>query len=378
MTFSVSVDIPRWQAHLDAVVAREPGIVPVVKGHGYGLGTALLAEQATRLGVDTVAAGTPAEARRVLETFGGTVVVLEPWTPATPAPSPAQVPRTVRTIGSVVSLEAALDAAEQGSRAPFVVELDSSMQRHGLSAAELAWLRHRLLPLTGTPGTPGVLRGFAVHLPVCGGRRGELHAVARQLAGAGWATTLWVSHAGAAQLAAVQAAVPTVRLRERVGTRLWLGDRGALEASGRVLDVRHVAPGARLGSARWRARTRTVVVVSGGTAHGVGLHAEPAVGLRHQLVGVARGVAALVGVRPSPFVLGGHRLRFVDTPHMQVSMLALPPGVPEPQVGDAVPCQVRMTTSSFDAVVPLGGSILPGQRSYLPPPTPPLGIPPLR
>ena len=55
------VDGPRWRAHLERVVASHPGIVPVAKGNGYGLGNRRLAEVAQELGADTVAVGTYAE-----------------------------------------------------------------------------------------------------------------------------------------------------------------------------------------------------------------------------------------------------------------------------------------------------------------------------
>ena len=38
MTFELRVDAARWRRHLAAVAAGTPGLVPVVKGNGYGLG----------------------------------------------------------------------------------------------------------------------------------------------------------------------------------------------------------------------------------------------------------------------------------------------------------------------------------------------------
>ncbi len=61
MTFTLYVDEDRWRAHLPSVVDATPGIVPVIKGNGYGLGNARLAAEAARLGVDTVAVGTTDE-----------------------------------------------------------------------------------------------------------------------------------------------------------------------------------------------------------------------------------------------------------------------------------------------------------------------------
>ena len=61
MTFTLYVDEHRWRAHLRATVAATPGIVPVIKGNGYGLGNERLAAEAALLGVDTVAVGTTDE-----------------------------------------------------------------------------------------------------------------------------------------------------------------------------------------------------------------------------------------------------------------------------------------------------------------------------
>ena len=93
-----------------------------------------------------------------------------------------------------------------------------------------------------------------------------------------------------------------------------------------------------------------LVVVSGGTAHGVGLEApKPVSGV------VARGkVAALGGLEAagrvlSPFHVGGKQRWFAEPPHMQCSMLLVPDDV-EVALGDQLTCDVRFTTTTFDRV----------------------------
>ncbi len=81
MTFSLYVDEPRWRNHLRATVEATPGIVPVIKGNGYGLGNVRLAAEAAALGVDTVAVGTTDELPAVREAFPGDVLVLTPSYP---------------------------------------------------------------------------------------------------------------------------------------------------------------------------------------------------------------------------------------------------------------------------------------------------------
>ena len=61
MSFVLHVDGERWRAGHDRFVADHPGVVPVIKGNGYGFGRDLLCAEATRLGVPMVAVGTYAE-----------------------------------------------------------------------------------------------------------------------------------------------------------------------------------------------------------------------------------------------------------------------------------------------------------------------------
>src|SRR4051794_11625810 len=83
MPLTLYVDGERWRAHLHQVRDAHPGIVPVLKGNGYGFGIERLASRSAWLGVDTVAAGTYGEVAAAAEGFcgasGGSVMVLSPW-----------------------------------------------------------------------------------------------------------------------------------------------------------------------------------------------------------------------------------------------------------------------------------------------------------
>ena len=69
-------------------------------------------------------------------------------------------------------------------------------------------------------------------------------------------------------------ALPDLPVRLRVGTRLWLGERSALRAAGTVLAVHPTPQGQSAGYHQRRGpRDGYVVVVSGGTSHGVALTA---------------------------------------------------------------------------------------------------------
>lgn len=61
MSFVLHVDGERWRAAHDRFVADHSGVVPVIKGNGYGFGRDLLCAEAARLGVPMVAIGAYAE-----------------------------------------------------------------------------------------------------------------------------------------------------------------------------------------------------------------------------------------------------------------------------------------------------------------------------
>jgi hypothetical protein len=141
-------------------------------------------------------------------------------------------------------------------------------------------------------------------------------------------------------------------LRVRTGTRLWLGDRGALRAAGTVLAVHPISEGTHVG---YRQRTGpkngTLVVVSGGTAHGIGLSApSPAASLRQRVVSAGIGALDAAGRAMSPFSWEGRQRWFAEPPHQHHSMIWLPEDCVLPQVGDHLAAEVRFTTSTFDAV----------------------------
>lgn len=341
MTFTLYVDEDRWRTHLRSVVDVTPGIVPVIKGNGYGLGNRRLAQEAARLGVDAVAVGTSDELPAVCEVFGGDVLVL---TPSYPRPDDDPTGRVVQTVAHLETLRAAT-----GSRV--VLEAMTSMRRHGLTVDEVQDLAGLL---------PGVRHeGLAFHLPMDrhGGYdpAGEVGEWLRRLAAAGVPTDVaWVSHLTAADLAVLRTQFPGTTFRPRIGTSLWLGDRGALTARGTVLDVHPLARGEHYGYRRHRTvRDSHLVVVSGGTAHGVALEAPRTVrGPAGRARALAIGTLAAANRSLSPFGWAGRRWWFAEPPHMHVSLLLLPASVAPPAIGAELDCEVRLTTIHPDRVTP--------------------------
>jgi hypothetical protein len=165
--------------------------------------------------------------------------------------------------------------------------------------------------------------------------------------------TLWLSHVSAAGVEALRAEHPDVVFRPRIGTELWLGDPGALTVTSTVCDVHRVKRGQRYGYRGRRAPwDGTLVVLAGGTAHGLALQAPRFVrGLRARIaLGAEFGLAELNLAR-GPFTIGNRRPMLAEPPHMQVSLVLLPDGVEPPAIGAEVPVQVRKTTARPDRVV---------------------------
>jgi alanine racemase len=339
MPLSLYVDGERWRAHLRTTAASHPGIVPVAKGNGYGFGLPCLARRAAWLGADMVAVGTYDEAPEVLKRFDGAVLVLSPWRPFLRAP---QDRRLVHTVGRGDDLKALTDSSPPRERPRVVLEGLTSMRRHGLTPQEL----------TGLDVSGVAVQGIALHLPMSGDRVAETESWLQTARAAGLSDRLFVSHLSDAELADVRGRHPDLTVRPRIGTALWLGDRGALSPRATVLDVHAVDRGDRVGYRQRRSPRRGhILVVAGGTAHGIGLAAPTAAtSVRSRLVAAATGSLDAAGLALSPFSVGGRKRWFVEPPHMQVSMVFLPEGAAVPAVGDEVAVDVRYTTTRFDRV----------------------------
>jgi alanine racemase len=330
MPLTLHVDQTRWRDHLRAT--WNPSIIPVAKGNGYGFGRDQLLAEAVFLGAKTVAVGTYDELPKKLETD---VVVMSPWRPFLEVPKNRQVIHTVSRLADLVTIPA---------RSRVLVELQTSMRRHGIGTGELMYV-----------ASNGALdrvkfEGWSMHLPIgTGGAAGNLREAA-ELARAAHRVRparLWVSHVPADRLAEIGEDVVL-----RMGTALWLGDRAALQVRATVLDVHVVRRGERVGYRQRRVPgDGHVLVVSGGTAHGVGLEAPAAAAtVKQRAVSLAKGGLDAAGMALSPFSIAGKQRWFAEPPHMQASMLYLPSSVKAPSVGDEITVDVRFTTTTFDSI----------------------------
>jgi Alanine racemase, N-terminal domain len=277
----------RWREHLLTVADATPGIVPVIKGNGYGFGLRQLAEESATLGAATVGVGMPSEVDTVREAFPGDVVILNPWDPSAELAGKLTAESSVITTVSRLP-DLALLAGRDG-RPRVVVEVLTSMQRHGIRPDDLGQVAALL---------PGVrFEGWTIHLPLHADGR---YVEAERLAHAALATapgTLWFSHLPAEETAALArqlggADADPVPVRQRVGTRLWL-DRASRSTTATVLDVHEIKRGERAG---YRQRVCPadgwIVVVAGGTSHGIGMEAPTSAKTVRHRDGLSRGCRA--------------------------------------------------------------------------------------
>jgi alanine racemase len=340
------VDGNRWNNALTHVTKVHKGIVPVAKGNGYGFGIEALAAKANELGVDTLAVGTYDEVARA-EAFGGHVLVLSPWRPFETRATYDD--RIIHTVGRLSDLR---DLAVKAEQPRVVLERMTSMRRHGFSARGL----REAGDVLGGSDEPGVVvDGVALHLPMGhGSHLTEVDRLMNDVVAAGLPTKrVYVSHLTDNELAMLRANWRDYEVRPRIGTSLWLGDRGALSVKATVLDVHEVERGDVFG---YRGRSAPkhgfIVVVSGGTAHGIGLEAPNSnTSIKDRAAAVARGGMDAAGFVRSPFTIGGKQRLFAEPPHMQASMLFVPAGTAHPEVGDEIDVRVRYTATAFDRTV---------------------------
>jgi hypothetical protein len=170
---------------------------------------------------------------------------------------------------------------------------------------------------------------------------------------------LWLSHLPAEdaiglshQLGGSTAGGEPLPIRLRVGTRLWLGEEGSRQTVAEVLDVHPVRRGMRIG---YRQRPAPVdgwiVIVAGGTSHGIGMEAPTAAAnLRQRAISLATGSLEAAGLALSPYTIGGRKRWFCEPPHMQSSMIFLPKSQRPPEIGQEVPVELRLTTAIVDHI----------------------------
>ena len=300
MTIRLTVQRERWWNHATYVADTVEGLVPVVKGNGYGFGRAGLAIAAAKLS-PLIAVGTVHELVGLPD--GVTPVVLTPtWRP------PAST-EPVLTVGSDAHI-----AALRNWPGRVIVKLTSDMHRYGGSAdlverAQQAGLR-----------TVGV----AIHPPLAGSDDDHREQVVRLLPEIDPSLDVWVSHLAPTTYETLPG---SHRYKLRLGTYLWHGDRETLHLEADVIDTRPIGPGERAGYRLTEIDRWGMLVMIG--------------------AGTANGVTALADGR-SPFHYQRTRLGLLEPPHMHTSMTFVPSGEPCPHPGAWVDLQRPLTQTTID------------------------------
>lgn len=303
MTVRLTIDRARWWGHVTDVADSVDGLVPVVKGNGYGIGRRELAELAAQLS-PIIAVGTIHELVDLPDRV--VPVVLTPTLTVPPSDRP------VLTVAS----QAHIDALT-GWHGRVIVKLESDMRRYG-GTVDLVHRAHEA-------GLRTV--GVAVHPPIAGSDEDHRDQIVRLLPGIDPSLDVWVSHIAPATFAELPA---THRYRLRSGTYLWHGDREALRLQADVLDTRRV-------NARTPAGYHQNEVPGHGTIVMVG-------------AGTANGVTTLPDGR-SPFHHIRRRIDLVEPPHMHTSMLYIPFGQKVPDIGEWIDVQRPLTMTIPDEIV---------------------------
>ena len=343
---TLRLDGGRWREHLRTVAGAMPGIVPVIKGNGYGFGLRRLAEESVTLGADTVGVGIPSEVGIVREAFPGDLVILNPWDPSSELAT--ELTRDSSVITTVSRLHDLELLGARGDRPRVLVEVLTSMRRHGVRPDDLGRVTALLSGVR--------FEGWTIHLPLhADGRYAEAERLGHAALAAA-AGRLWFSHLPPEEVVALArqlggADADPVPVRQRVGTRLWL-DRRSRSTTATVLDVHEIKRGERAG---YRQRVCPadgwIVVVAGGTSHGIGMEAPTsAKTVRHRAIAFATGSLAAAGLALSPYTINGKKRWFLEPPHMQSSQIFLPRKEQPPLIGQQVPVELRLTTATVDCV----------------------------
>ena len=317
MSVRLTVERAAWLEHVHGTATEYGhGLVPVVKGNGYGFGRSTLHEAVRSAGARHVCVGNIHELHDVPEPLVPVVL-----TPTLTAPSST---RPVLTVGSLAHVDAL-----RGWHGRVMVKIAGSMQRYGVEPAGVGQV------VDACHAVDLQIEGFAVHLPLAGDdatRLAELEAVLAHLP---MDASVWVSHLTAASFHALQQRHPDRSWCVRIGTALWHGvPRGPfVHLTADVLDVRPVSRGEVAGYRHTRVPVDGWLVAVG--------------------AGSAAGIAPLDDddpARRSPFHFAQRRLLLLEPPHMHTALVVVPDGEPCPELGDRVDVQRPLITTFVDEV----------------------------
>jgi len=348
MTFSITVDQSAWFAHHAAVFQKyqqQQQLIAVIKSNGYGLTQANLAKVAGHHGLERVAVGTVYEVSDVAANFTGEIVVLEPLNPADAEAlkkwqqvlSGKDSNRIIATIADDEGIKQALLIFPELS---FVLEVRTKMNRFGTYGYSGNW-PHLLAT------KPAGLIGITAHFPLKPNTDDVLSIL--KFASELQIKDVAISHISSSDLQKFSTTFPDLNLRMRIGSELWLGNRKALRAAGTVLEAHSPPAFEKVGYHQTNVST-SYIVISGGTAHGIGLAApSPNRTPKQRVNAVGIGALQAIGKSLSPFIVNGKKAWFVEPPHQHVSIVY--GDFDHDIVGTQIEADVRFTTTKADVVL---------------------------
>jgi len=312
VTIRLAVNEARWLAHVQSVARSMPGLVPVVKGNGYGFRRWNLMPLASQLS-NEIAVGTVFEVRDIPSSV--TPIVL---TPAMTAP-PKNLPlNTVLTVGAPHHVVALTSAGWSGE---VIVKLQSSMLRYGVDHSGFSSL------ISDISNARFTVRGYAIHPPLEGDVNLWLREITAWLPHLDPSLPVYVSHLDAESYGRLRSMNPGFSFKVRMGTGLWHGDKSMMQLSADVVDHHPIESGQRAGYRQVKVDGPGEIVVIGcGTAHGV----QPLPDGR------------------SPFHYQRQRLNMLEPPHMHSTMLFVARGRPIPSMGEWIDVQQPLTRVQVD------------------------------
>jgi len=312
MALRLTVQRAAWEAHIDALAATVDGLVPVVKGNGYGFGRATLHPLVKGLS-DFVCVGTIYELDHVGERV--TPIVL---TPTLEPPSSHTAMPPILTVGSVADVRAL-----RGWRGRVIVKLQSSMRRYGATPAEVEGV------LSAADAAGLDVAGYALHLPLAGSERDRIAEVDAWLDAVDPDRPMWLSHLQPQSYSEIRGRQPDRQFRLRLGTALWHGDKSFLQLTADTVAVHEVHAGECAGYHLTEVpEDGHLVLVTAGSAHGV----------------------APLPNGDSPFHFARTRLALLEPPHMHTSMLFVPQAAACPEPGDRVDVQRPLISTLVDGI----------------------------
>jgi len=339
MTLFLEVKSDAFRDHLNKTVRDYQELVPVIKGNGYGFGLDNLAIEAKKLGLTTVCVGTVFEAIKLEKTFSEEILVLEPFDKRDAASLAGWQNLENRFIKTISALDSGFDF-----NSPFVIEGLTSTNRFGIKIESLQEISEFKNPN---------LRGLALHLPIAKPKKSKIDQILLWIEK--WEQlcqdkNIWLSHISVEELRQLKKIKPEFNFKMRVGTELWLGDKSFLSAKSVVLAVLDGNNSAGYTQKRL-AKNKKLVVVSGGTANGIGLNSDKTIkSFKDRLKVLALAYLAAIGKNRAPYLINNKVTYFFEPAHMNVSLLAVSSASNEVKVGDTVELQVRFSTTNFDVI----------------------------